>query len=38
MIDYKIVKITDLGTVNRGKSKHRPRNISKEMVQRLYNG
>lgn len=28
MIDYKIVKITDLGTVNRGKSKHRPRNDS----------
>ena len=28
MIEYKIVKITDLGTVNRGKSKHRPRNDS----------
>lgn len=28
MIDYNIVKITDLGTVNRGKSKHRPRNDS----------
>ena len=26
MNEYKIVKITDLGTVNRGKSKHRPRN------------
>lgn len=28
MTEYKIVKITDLGTVNRGKSKHRPRNDS----------
>ena len=28
MNEYKIVKITDLGTVNRGKSKHRPRNDS----------
>lgn len=28
MVDYKIVRITDLGTVNRGKSKHRPRNDS----------
>ena len=28
MIDYNIVKITDLGTVNRGRSKHRPRNDS----------
>lgn len=28
MVEYKIVKITDLGTVNRGKSKHRPRNDS----------
>ena len=26
--EYKIVKITDLGTVNRGQSKHRPRNDS----------
>lgn len=33
MIEYKIVKITDLGTVNRGKSKHRPRNDSQ-----LYGG
>ena len=33
MIKYKIVKITDLGTVNRGKSKHRPRNDSQ-----LYGG
>lgn len=28
MNEHKIVKITDLGTVNRGKSKHRPRNDS----------
>ena len=28
MNENKIVKITDLGTVNRGKSKHRPRNDS----------
>ena len=28
MIEYKTVKITDLGTVSRGKSKHRPRNDS----------
>ena len=28
MNEYKIEKITDLGTVNRGKSKHRPRNDS----------
>ena len=28
MIEYKRVKMTDLGTVNRGKSKHRPRNDS----------
>lgn len=28
MNKHKIVKITDLGTVNRGKSKHRPRNDS----------
>ena len=28
MNEYKIVKITDLGTVNRGKSEHRPRNDS----------
>lgn len=28
MNEYKTVKITDLGTMNRGKSKHRPRNDS----------
>lgn len=26
--DWKEVKLTDLGTVARGKSKHRPRNTS----------